>query len=99
MWRVINDEMPVEFYFNITNFYIKISSDRIPVNQDSYISVFLNATLFQYDGPIEEIDTYFKKQNLEEELKELPSFIGNGEQVQLYFQDQTINQMLKTIYD
>ena len=65
------------------NFYIKLTSERTPVNQDTYIALFINVTLFQYQGDptnIKAIDRHFESLKLLEPTTVIPSFVANGEQ-------------------
>lgn len=84
------------------NFYIALSSDRTPVNLDTYISLFINVTLFQYHGDpsnTKAIDRHLQSLKLLEPTTVIPSFTANGEQLQIHIQDNTVNQILKAVYD
>lgn len=66
----------------------------MPVNKDSYLSLFLNITLFQYDGDPNDFETMEKvlsQKKIIESTTNLPSFVLNGEQLQMHIADTMVN--------
>jgi hypothetical protein len=62
----------------------------------------MNATLFQYFGDPNdylEAERQLQAQSLPQDLTMLPSFKSNGQQLQIYVQDNFINTLLRTFFN
>lgn len=94
----IDPYMPYKaFGLEPANLHIKINSESQPVLKETYISLFLNATMFQ--ALPEEAQEVASNLISPDMSTILPSYIDNGEQLQVYIQDNFINHIFEVVYN